>query len=202
MKIGIDVDGVLRDFCDGLLKVVKEHYPEYIKKHPDYGPPYWSNNPSGQEILEITDWKLANNFNCEKKDLQEIYWYKYADKIMGNGIPIYGAIEQMYNLFEWADKNNHSVVCVTSQKPHARYYTLSWLGKYGLNFDTVYFRKGWKKWMVDVDYLVDDSPNNFDNWVRGRGMQEGFILMDRPYNQHIKSSYRIKELKEVKDIIQ
>ena len=32
-------------------------------------------------------------------------------------------------------------------------------------------------------------------------MQEGFILMDRPYNQHIKSNYRIKELKEVKDII-
>ena len=55
--------------------------------------------------------------------------------------------------------------------------------------------------MVDVDYLVDDSPNNFDNLVRGRGMQEGFILMDIPYNQHIKSNYRIKELKEVKGII-
>ena len=32
-------------------------------------------------------------------------------------------------------------------------------------------------------------------------MQEGFILMDRPYNQHIKSNYRIKELKEVVDIV-
>jgi 5'(3')-deoxyribonucleotidase len=185
MRIGIDVDGVLRDFCDGLLKVVREEYPHYMK----------------DDFVEINDWKLANNFNCEKTDLQEIYWYKYADKIMGNSNPIYGAIEQMYNLFEWADNNNHSVVCVTSQKPHARHYTLSWLGKYGLNFDTVYFRKGWQKWMVDVDYLIDDSPNNFDNWVRGRGMQEGFILMDRPYNQHIKSNYRIKELKEVVDIV-
>ena len=81
-------------------------------------------------------------------------------------------------LSEWAEEKGHDLVCVTSQKPHASHHTLSWLGKYGLNFDTVYFRKGWKKWMVDVDYLVDDSPNNYDNWVRGRGMQEGFILND------------------------
>ena len=128
MKIGIDVDGVLRDFCDGLTKVVREHYPHYMK----------------DDFVEIDNWKLANNFNCTKKDLQEIYWYDHAHTIMGNSIPIYGAIRQMYELFSWADENNHSVVCVTSQKPHARHYTLSWLGMYGLNFDTVYFIKGWK----------------------------------------------------------
>jgi hypothetical protein len=49
--------------------------------------------------------------------------------------------------------------------------------------------------------LVDDSPNNFKYWVNKRGMQEGFILMDRPYNQEVKSNYRIKELKQVKEII-
>ena len=30
MKIGIDVDGVLRDFCQGLEGVVKKHYPQYL----------------------------------------------------------------------------------------------------------------------------------------------------------------------------
>ena len=75
------------------------------------------------------------------------------------------------------------------------------LGKYGLNFDTVYFRRGFQKPDVQVDYLVDDSPNNFKYWVNKRGMQEWFILMDRPYNQEVKSNYRIKELKQVKEII-
>jgi 5'(3')-deoxyribonucleotidase len=184
-KIGIDVDGVLRDFCDGLTKVVREHYPQYMK----------------DDFVEVNDWKLANNFNCTKEDLQQIYWHDYADEIMGNSNPIQGAIEQMYDLMDWAEEKGHSLVCVTSQKLHARHHTLSWLGKYGLNFDTVYFRKGWQKWMVDVDYLVDDSPNNFENWVRGRGMQEGFILMNQPYNEHIKSNCRIKELKQIKEII-
>ena len=32
LHIGIDVDGVLRDFCKGLLDVIKSEYPEYMKK--------------------------------------------------------------------------------------------------------------------------------------------------------------------------
>ena len=51
--------------------------------------------------------------------------------------------------------------------------------------------------MVNVDYLVDDSPNNFENWVRGRGMQEGFILMDQPYNQHIKTNHRVYDIDSI-----
>jgi len=190
MKIGIDVDGILRDFCDGLTTAVKKYYPEYIKETeiPD-------------EWCKIKDWHLENNFNCTKEDLQQIYWYDHAETIMGKGKPIKGSIEKMKILSEWAEENGHDLVCVTSQKPHARHYTLSWLGNHGLNFDTVYFRKGRQKWKVDVDYLVDDSPSNWDAWVKGRGMEHGFILMDRVYNKHIKSNYRINKLDEVMGII-
>ena len=86
----------------------------------------------------------------------------------------------MYDLFEWDDKKGHSLSCVTSQKPHARHYTLSWLGKYGLNFDTIYFRRGFEKPDVQVDYLVDDSPNNFNYCIKKRWMQEGYIFMYSP----------------------
>ena len=185
MTIGIDVDGVLRDFCEGLTKVLREHYPQYLKK----------------DFVEIKNWNFQNDFNCSQDDIKQIYRYDHAKEIMGNSNPINGAIEQMNDLVDWADENGHSLVCVTSQKPNIRHYTLSWLGKYGLNFDTVYFTRGRYKWQTPVDFLVDDSPENFGNWVRGRGMKEGYILMDKIYNQHTKSSYRIKELWEVKDIV-
>ncbi len=193
--IGIDVDGVLRDFCGSLVNVVKEKYPHYLKD--EFKPEIEPSLDGGM----ITEWYLANNFSCTKEELQKIYWRDHADKIMGDGAPMYGAIKKMYDLFDWADDNNHTLVCITSQKPEARYHTLSWLGKYGMNFDTVYFRKGREKWKVNVDYLVDDSPNNHQAWVSGRGMQEGFILMDAPYNQHVKSPHRIKSLDEVKGLI-
>jgi uncharacterized HAD superfamily protein len=185
MVIGIDVDGVLRDFPDALFKAVRKYHPEYI--------------PS--DFTEITEWDLENNFNCSREELRQIYWYDHSDEVMGNGNPIYGAIEQMYDLFEWGEKEGHSLVCVTSQRKHAREHTLSWLGKYGLSFDTVYFRRGRYKWEVPVDYLVDDSPANWYFWKKGRGVEEGYILMDRIYNQKIKSTCRIKELSEVKGII-
>ena len=50
--IGIDVDGVLRNFCDSLMSVVTMYYPEYLK----------------DGVTEITDWQLENNFNCSKKE--------------------------------------------------------------------------------------------------------------------------------------
>ena len=194
-RIGIDVDGVLRDFCGSLVNVVKEKYPHYLKD--EFKPEVEPSLDGGM----ITEWYLANNFSCTKKELQQIYWKDHAHTIMGDGQPMYGAIKKMYDLFDWADENGHTLVCVTSQKAEARHHTLTWLGKYGMNFDTVYFRRGREKWKVDVDYLVDDSPNNFNAWIEGRGMEEGFILMDAPYNQHLKSNFRIKGLDQVKDIL-
>jgi len=190
MKIGIDVDGVLRDFCQGFESVLKKHYPHYLPK--DY--------------TGINNWKLSDNFEATKPELQKIYWDEFTKEIMGESPAFEENVEQMKRLIQYAHEpegtSDITYVCVTSQKPHSRHHTLSWLGNHGLNFDTVYFRKGWKKWMVDVDYLVDDSPNNFENWVRGRGMKEGFILMDRPYNQHIKTDYRVYDIDGIMDCIE
>ena len=36
MRIGIDVDGVLRDFCGSLVNVIKEDFPHYLKGELDH----------------------------------------------------------------------------------------------------------------------------------------------------------------------
>ncbi len=80
-RIGIDVDGVLRDFCHGLVRAIKTYHPEYIKDEYDETAVPTMEPESGM----VTDWYLENNFNCTKKDLQQIYWYDQAKWIMGNG---------------------------------------------------------------------------------------------------------------------
>jgi len=188
MRIGIDVDGVLRDFCQGLEDVVKKHYPQYL---PD-------------DYTGINNWKLSENFRATKPELQQIYWDDYSKEIMGESPAFEENVRQMKNLishYHELDNSDISFVCVTSQKPHARYHTLSWLGKYGLNFDTVYFRKGFEKPDVQVDYLVDDSPNNYNYWIEKRGMEHGFILMDQPYNQHIETKNRVYDVDSIMEHI-
>ncbi len=187
-RIGIDVDGVLRDFCHGLIRAVKAYHPEYIKKDKEIP----------EQYLHIRDWHLENNFNCTKKDLQQIYWHDHAKWIMGNGRAFK---ENVRTLKYWMKHINKEWVCVTSQKEHARHYTLSWLGKHELNFDKVVFAKGKDKWQVDVDYLIDDSPTNYRYWKDGRQDEDTFILLDRPYNQKVKAKHRVSNLKEAEAII-
>ncbi len=188
MKIGIDVDGVLRDFCYGLEKVVKEHYPDYLP----------------EDYTGINNWKLSDNFTVDKPEIQKIYWDEYSKEIMGESPAFEENVRQMKNLishYHELDNSDISFVCVTSQKTHARHHTLSWLGKYGLNFDTVYFRKGYEKPNVQIDYLVDDSPNNYNYWIEKRGMEHGFILMDQPYNQHIETKNRVYDIDSIMEFI-
>jgi len=193
-RIGIDVDGVLRDFCHGLVRAIKRYHPEYLKNGYDETIVPTMEPESGM----ITDWYLENNFNCTKKELQQIYWYDQAKWIMGNGKPFE---ENVRTLKYWMKHINKEWVCITSQKEHARHYTLSWLGKHELNFDKVVFVKGSDKWQVDVDYLIDDSPANYNYWKDGRQDEDGFILLDRPYNQKIKPTHRVFDLRGAERII-
>ena len=191
-RIGIDIDGVLRDFCNALVSAIKTYHPEYLKDEYDE-----TTEPSMDGGM-ITDWHLENNFNCTKKDLQQIYWYDRAKWIMGNGQPFK---ENVRTLKYWMKYLNKEFVCVTSQKEHARHYTLSWLGKHELNFDRVVFAKGSDKWQVEIDYLIDDSPSNYKYWKDGRQDEDGFILLDRPYNQKIKPTHRVFDLRGAEEII-
>ena len=114
------------------------------------------------------------------------------------------AIEHMKDLFKWADDwipRQHTLVCISSQRPSGRHNSLHWLGKHGLGFSEVHFIKGRYKWKKDVDWLVDDSPQNWHAWKKGRGDDKGFILMDAVYNQHINATHRVKNIIEVIDIV-
>ena len=188
VTVGIDVDGVLRDFCQGLERVVKEHYPQYLP----------------EDYTGINNWKLSENFRASKPELQQIYWEDYSKEIMGESPAFEENVRQMKNLIShYEEISNPKVrfVCVTSQKPHARYHTAYWLGKHGLNFDTIYFRRGFDKPNTPVDFLVDDSPNNYNYWIQRRGMEHGFILMDQPYNQHIETKSRVYDVDSIMEFI-
>ena len=76
-RIGIDIDGVLRDFSTDLYNVIKEHYPDYIK--PGSEKVY-----SVEEIRkEMTDWDLEDNFNAPIEEIKRIYREEHAETILG-----------------------------------------------------------------------------------------------------------------------
>ena len=190
--IGVDVDGVIRDFSTDLYSVIKEHYPEYIK--PGSEKVY-----SVEEIRkEMTDWDLENNFDASIEEIKRIYREEHAETILGKGTPF---VDNVNYLREQIKKDEHTFVAVTSQHPTCCHHTLSWLGKHELGFSSVYFKKGSKKWMVECDFLIDDSPNNYNSWRNGRGSDEKFILMNQPWNQKINATSRVSNIEHAIKVI-
>tara|TARA_X000001036_G_C20666000_1_gene800754 strand:- start:372 stop:965 length:594 start_codon:yes stop_codon:yes gene_type:complete len=190
--IGVDVDGVIRDFSHDLYTVIKKNYPDWIK-------PGSENVYSVEEIRrEMTDWDLENNFDAGITDIKRIYREEHAETILAKGTPF---IEDVDYLREQIRKDEHTFVAVTSQHPVCCHHTLTWFGKQELGFSSVYFKKGRKKWMVECDFLIDDSPNNYYAWRSGRGTDEKYILFDRPWNEKINATNRVSSIKEALDII-
>ena len=190
--IGVDVDGVIRDFSHDLYTVIKKNYPDWIK-------PCSENVYSVEEIRrEMTDWDLENNFDAEITDIKRVYREEHAETILAKGTPF---VEDVDYLREQIRKDEHTFVAVTSQHPVCCHHTLTWFGKQELGFSSVYFKKGRKKWMVECDFLIDDSPNNYYAWRSGRGSDEKYILFDRPWNEKINATNRVSSIKEALDII-
>lgn len=183
IRVAVDIDGVLRDFSGRLYEYMKLNYPESIICN------------------EILDWDYKNCFKgWERKDIEKLYWEEKPEYFFRDALPLKNSIEQMKELFDWG-KSNIEFVCISSQRTSGTYYSLEWLGKYKLTFREVHFISNSDKWKKDVDWIVDDSPKVYDSWIKGRGNDDNFIVMDAPYNRHINSFYRIHELFEIKKII-
>ena len=190
--IGVDVDGVIRDFSTDLYRVIKEHYPQYMKEGTDKA-------VSVEEIKkEMTDWDLEDTFEASREEIQRIYREEHSKTILADGTPY---VDNIKYLKEQISKEEHIFVCITSQHPICSHHTLSWLGKHGINFQSVYFRKGRKKWMVECDYLIDDSPNNYRAWKDGRGSDRNFLLYDQKWNEKIDATNRIYNIEDAIKLI-
>ena len=185
MRIGIDVDGVLRDFVTAFKGVVGQEYP----------------NATIPEM--ISTWKFEDDIiGLSQEEVREIYKDKFSKQCFQEALPFSEAVPTFWMLEKWAKREGHELIIVTSQIQQNRHYTLSWLGKYTMNPNQVIFARGKHKWIEDIDYLIDDSPVNHKYWVENREDKDNFIIFNRSYNQDVESKYRINSLSEIKEIVE
>ena len=71
-----------------------------------------------------------------------------------NVIP--SSLEDWPLIKEWAKEKGHELILVSAQRENCKEPTTQWLQRWGFVFDEMYYTH--KKWSVDVDVLIDDSP--------------------------------------------
>jgi len=185
IKLGIDLDGVIRNWARAVMDV------------------FWERVPLSVRSNEVTDWGFSNiDLPMEVKVnlIFNIWWRPIYRKM----IPLRDALFGLRVLGDWVADKPIKLICVTDQKNDAlKEATLNWLGQYNETriFDEVLIEPDLNKAKLGLDWLVDDAPHNFEQWVEEENDISRFILMGAKYNQDVPALHRIKSLIEVPQII-
>ena len=172
MRIGIDCDGVLRDLITCITDTVKETHPQHADK-----------------ILEPTswDWEQWLPFWTDEETEKYVFEDNYLDFFGVECPPIKSAVEDWPKLRAWAIENGHELCLVSAQRPHCIEPTEHWLQRWGfVGWDEIHFTK--EKHLVDVDVLIDDSPEKLEQFA-DRSVNYGkAICMKQSWNKQCQNS--------------
>ena len=181
MRIGIDCDGVLRDFIPCLIDSVKETHPQHADK---------IGNP------EAWGWESWLHFWTDEHTDKYVFEDYFLDIFGPDCPPIPEAVEDWKKLKAWAIENDHELVLVSAQRPHCEEPTTDWLKEWGFDFEEIHYTKN--KWAIDVDILIDDSPEKLKDF-NDRSVNYGkSICYKQPWNKHCQdSSLSIDRLSDI-----
>ena len=170
--VGIDVDGVLRDFEAKVIEVVTQIYPE-------------------DSTSDVFSPGVVDKY-------KHIWQNSHVKEVFRDAEPLPGALDGMKAISKVHKRVQ--TVCVTQQMPFLAHHTLYWLGLHGFNFQKVYISQN--KPSEPIDFLIDDMEKQYNKWqAAGRDMDH-FILMHDKRNAHIDAIHRINRLNEACPIIE
>ena len=185
MRIGIDIDCVLRDFIGNLKSHIEDKHPEYVDK-----------------ILPSKSWhwKKWLPFWTNEQTEEYIYEENYIELFGPNVKPIKSSTEDWDGIIDWSKENNHDLVIISAQKPHTQKLTDDWLDFWGFDIEERHYTH--QKYLIDVDVLVDDSPTKLMDF-KNLSINNGTPICYNQYWNRVcrKFMISIDRLSELKGIL-
>lgn len=171
IKIGIDLDSVLNDLLNTWLSQYNEGWNDNLK-------------PSDIHMWEMS---LIVKKECGKK----IFDYILSPGFF-RSLPV---IRDSQRVTEWLSTFDEvELYVVTAYTPCVCKDKADWLAEYfpHIKQQNIIFCND--KSLVDIDYLIDDSPYNFI------GFKGEYIVYDYPYNKCLKDKFtRVYNWGEIQD---
>ena len=172
LRIGIDCDGVLRNLIPCITESIKETHPQHADK-----------------ILEPNSWNWSDwlPFWTEERAEEYIFEENYLDFFGPECPPIDSAVEDWNKLRAWAIENGHTLCLVSAQREHCEEPTTDWLQRWGfVGWDEIHYTHD--KHLVDVDVLIDDSPEKLKKFTEASVSNGKAICMKQSWNQQCQNS--------------
>jgi len=194
MRIGIEINGVLRD----TLKKVQQEYEKWYLNENLKELKLIENDPEiKREIIsEVTSLELSKHLSFKNND--EVYDSLYKEhtmEIFGHaGSVEYSSMNDL-NDFYFEVRDNHDILIVSDEIGKSKPASLFFLAKFGCLVETVkfYSEVTINSMWDSVDVLLTANPN----LLLTHPTNKLVIKFNTEYNSHIESEHSISSIKEL-----
>ena len=185
LRVGIDVDGVLRDFVGAFGERYKDMYGEDCVVEP---------------VTDYAMWKRHYPLNS-KEEYTKFFNQMFPHLIFGEANPTYRYVmNELLNVIKYFGKNIHWII-TTQQIRENWKYTFDWLYNNGCPINEYRFCNNIEEKLVDLDVLLDDCQENL--LIAGEKNIVP-IRYKQPWNTELKTGnneYTISKIIDLKKVL-
>ena len=192
MRIGIEINGVLRD----TLKKISEVYEKWYIENP-----YKDEEQKGEVLSELTSMDIRKHLKFNDDDELYNFLYKeYTMEIFGHaGSVEYNGMNDL-NDFYIDMRDNHDIIIVSDEIGKSKPASLFFLSKFGCLVENIkfYSESTINSLWGSVDVLLTGNPNLLLNHPDSVTL----IKYETLYNKEIQSKHSITTIKDLKSEVE
>jgi hypothetical protein len=209
MRIGIEINGVLRDTIGKITQLYEKHM---IEEKDDNNKSFEVDISGNTEELvipeefeykilsEVTSLNLMDHFSFNSED--ELYSFMYEDfamQIFGHASSTetftFNDLNEIY--LKYRDKNE--LLIVSDEMGKSKPASLFFLSKFGCQLEKVKFYSNITKNSMwnEIDVLLTANPD----LILEKPKDKIVVKYNTTYNKNVESDYKIDKLKEFDDIL-
>jgi hypothetical protein len=196
MKIGIELNGVLRD----TLKKIQQEYEKWYLNNP-FRDENEEDDFKYEVLSELTTLNISNHLKFRSED--ELYDFLYKEHTMeifghAGSVDPSGLLE--LNEFYLDMRESHDIIVVSDEIGKSKPASLFFISKFGCLVESVkfYSESTINSLWDSVDILLTANPKLLLNHPKNKIV----IKFNTTYNEGIESDFNISSLKELKTKIQ
>ena len=196
MKIGIELNGVLRD----TLKKIQQEYEKWFLNNP-FRDENEEDNFQYEVLSDLTSLDISKHLKFRNED--ELYDFLYKEHTMeifghAGSVEPSGLVE--LNEFYLDMRESHEIIVVSDEIGKSKPASLFFISKFGCLVETVkfYSESTVNSLWDSIDILLTANPKLLLNYPKNKMV----IKFNTIYNEDIESDFNISSLKELKTKIQ
>jgi len=189
MRIGIELNGVLRD----TLKKIQQEYEKWYLENPFKE----EEEKSEYEVMsELSSLEISKHLKF--KDDDELYNFLYKEhtmEIFGHAGSVETSSMMDFNEFYFDMRDEHDILIVSDEIGKSKSASLFFISKFGCLVESVkfYSESTINSMWESIDVLLTANPNLLLNYPKNKIV----IKYETLYNQDIETKHSITKFKEL-----